>query len=104
LIAACRSTTPVKEPRRIRRRVSAEKKPSTAVSHEAEVGVKGHVQRGWRASQARTFGCLWVATLSRIAWIALPGGTAASTALRNRTNSPLRWRCMQRPSTVPAKT
>ena len=27
----------------------------------AEVGVKWKVQRGWRASQARTLGCLWVA-------------------------------------------
>ncbi len=32
--------TPVKEPRRSRRRVSAEKKPSTALSHEAKVGVE----------------------------------------------------------------
>ncbi len=26
------------------------------------------VQRGWRTSEARTFGCLCVATLSRMAW------------------------------------
>jgi hypothetical protein len=49
-MAACRSTTPVKEPRRSRRQVSAEKKPSTALSQEAEVGVKWKIQRGWRAS------------------------------------------------------
>lgn len=26
-----------------------------------EVGTKWNVQRGWRSSHARTFGCLWVA-------------------------------------------
>lgn len=34
----------------------------------------------------------------------LSGEAAASTALRKRMNSPLRWRCMQRGSTMPAKT
>ena len=34
---------------------------STAFSQEPEVGVKWNVQRGCRASQAFTFGCLWVA-------------------------------------------
>jgi hypothetical protein len=38
-----------------------EKKPSTALSHEAEVGVKRKVQRGCCASHLRTFGCLCVA-------------------------------------------
>ena len=33
----------------------------TALSQEAEVGVKWKVKRGWRASQAITFGCLWAA-------------------------------------------
>ena len=36
------------------------KKPSIALSHEADVGVKWNVQRGCRASQARTAGCLCV--------------------------------------------
>jgi hypothetical protein len=35
---------------------SLAKKPSTALSHEAEVGVKWKVKRGCRSSQARTFG------------------------------------------------
>ena len=48
------------DPRLRRRRVSAEK-ASTALSHEPEVGVKWKVQRGCRASQARTLGCLWAA-------------------------------------------
>jgi hypothetical protein len=30
------------------------------MSQDAEVGVKWKVQRGWRASQARTLGCLWL--------------------------------------------
>ena len=30
--------------------------PSTALSHEQEVGVKWNAKRGWRASQARTHG------------------------------------------------
>ena len=38
--------------------VSVEKTLSTALSHDAEVGVKWKVQRGCRASQARTLGCL----------------------------------------------
>ena len=45
----------------IRRRVSAEKKVSTALTQEPEVGVKWKIQRGWRASHLRTFGCLWAA-------------------------------------------
>ena len=44
----------------MRRRVSAEKKVSTALSQEPEVGVKWKVQRGCRSSQAATFGCLWL--------------------------------------------
>jgi hypothetical protein len=44
LIAAWRSTIELKVPRRMRRRVSAEKKVSTAFSHEPEVGVKWKVQ------------------------------------------------------------
>ena len=37
-----------KTPRFRRRLVRLAKKPSTALSHEAEVGVKWKVQRGWR--------------------------------------------------------
>jgi hypothetical protein len=47
--------------RRTRCRVILEKKFSTALSQDAEVGVKWNVQRGWRVSQASTLGCLWVA-------------------------------------------
>ena len=36
-------------------------RPSTALAQEQEVGVKWKVTRGWRASQPRTLGCLWVA-------------------------------------------
>ena len=60
-MAAWSSTMERKTPRLSRRLVSLAKKPSTALSQEAEVGVKWKVQRGWRASQARTLGCLWVA-------------------------------------------
>jgi hypothetical protein len=35
------------------------KNPSTALSQDAEVGVKWKVQR-WRASHALTLGCLWL--------------------------------------------
>ena len=58
-IAACRSTIERKLPRLMRRRVRAEKEVSTAFGHEPEVGVKWKIQRGWRASQASTLGCLW---------------------------------------------
>src|SRR6266576_2694920 len=58
-MAACRSTMERKTPRRRRLRVRAEKKFSTALSQELEVGVKWKVQRGWRMSQAWTLGCLW---------------------------------------------
>jgi len=52
--------------------VSLAKKPSTALSHEADVGVKWKVQRGWRSSQLLTLACLWVAfggqTVRRTVW------------------------------------
>ncbi len=51
----------LKTPRRIFLRVMVEKNPSTAVSHDAEVGVKWQVHRGWSASHLKTLGCLCVA-------------------------------------------
>ena len=56
VIALSNSSTDWKAPRRIWRRVMAEKKPSTALTHEAEVGVKWNVQRGRSASHLRTLG------------------------------------------------
>jgi len=53
-----------KVPRLRRRLVSTAKKPSTAFSHEALVGVKWKVTRGWRESPAITSGCLWAAEFS----------------------------------------
>jgi hypothetical protein len=50
LMASCKSTTDTKTPRFNRRFVSLAKKPSTALNHDAEVGVKWKVQRGCRAS------------------------------------------------------
>ena len=44
LIAACRSTPPGKERRCNRCRLRAEKMPSTAFNHEAEVGVTWKVK------------------------------------------------------------
>ena len=55
-----RSLTEVKVPRRIAWRVMMPKKISTMFSHDPEVGVKCMVIRGFFASQAFTFGCLWV--------------------------------------------
>ena len=52
---------PLKTPRFNRWRVSLAKKPSTALSQEAEVGVKWKWNLGCRSSQARTLGCLCVA-------------------------------------------
>ena len=46
LAAACSSATERNTPRLRRRRVSLAKKPSTALSQEADVGVKWKVQRG----------------------------------------------------------
>ena len=56
-MAACRSTSEWKLPRRMRLRVSTEKKFSTAFSYEPEVGAKWNVQRGCR-STAILIGCL----------------------------------------------
>jgi hypothetical protein len=50
LIVAWRSTTHRKTPRFGRRFASLAKKPSTALSHEQEVGVKWKVKRGCRSS------------------------------------------------------
>jgi hypothetical protein len=63
-MAAMRSATVGKLPRRSAWRVMIEKNASTRFSHEPEVGVTCRVIRGWRASQARTAGCLWVDRLS----------------------------------------
>src|SRR5215469_14077041 len=71
LIAACRSMIERNTPRRMRCRVILEKKFSTALSQEAEVGVKWKVQRGWRASQATLLGCLAVALVSGVDCAAL---------------------------------
>ncbi len=60
-MAAWSSTTEQNTPRCSRRLVSLAKYPSTAFSHDADVGVKWNVQRGWRSSHSLTFGCLWVA-------------------------------------------
>ena len=57
-MAACRSTSEWNTPRCRRRRVIAEKKVSTALSHEPEVGVKWKIQRGCRLSQAQHLGVL----------------------------------------------
>jgi hypothetical protein len=46
LMAAWRSTTPLKTPRLRRRLVRMAKKPSTALSQLAEVDVKWKLQRG----------------------------------------------------------
>src|SRR3954466_9886700 len=84
-------------PRRSRRRVGAEEKPSTASGHGPEVGVEREVRRGCRASRAGTFGCSRAPWSSVIAWTGLPAGTAASAAPRERTSS--RWRRPRRPGT-----
>ncbi len=59
-MAAMRSLTEVKLPRRMACRVMIEKKTSTMFSQDPETGVKCRVTRGFLASQARTSGCLWV--------------------------------------------
>ena len=57
-MAAWRSATDRKTPRLSRRLVEVAKKPSTALSQEAEVGVKWNVQRGWRVEPLAHFGML----------------------------------------------
>jgi hypothetical protein len=57
-IVAWSSATDRNTPRLRRRLVSLAKKPSMALSHDAEVGVKWKVQRGCCASHLRTLGCL----------------------------------------------
>ena len=56
-----RSVTDRKTPRLSLRFVRVAKKPSTALSQEADVGVKWNVHRGLRSSHRRTLGCLWAA-------------------------------------------
>ena len=48
-------------PRARRLFVNLAKKPSTALTQEADVGVKWKVHHGCASSHSRTFGCLWVA-------------------------------------------
>jgi hypothetical protein len=58
-MAAMRSLTEVKLPRRMACRVMMEK-TSTMFSHDPDVGVKCRVVLGCPASQARTSGWSWV--------------------------------------------
>jgi len=55
---AWRSATDRKKPCLSRRLVRTAKNPSTALSHEAQVGVGWNVQRGGRKSHCCTVGCL----------------------------------------------
>ena len=59
-MAAIKSLTEVKVPRRIACRVMIPKKISTRFSQLPEVGVKCICTRGCLASQCWTAGCLWV--------------------------------------------
>ena len=61
VIAPMRSVTELKLPRRMAWRVMMPKKISTMFIQDPDVGVKCMVMRGFRASQALTLGCLWVA-------------------------------------------
>src|SRR5262249_26934007 len=45
-----------------------------------------------------------IVVMSSTVWITLPAGTWRSMVLRKRMNSLWRWRCMQRPITVPSST
>ena len=85
--------------------MSLAKKPSTALSHEPEVGVKWKIQRGWRRSQSRDLGMLvrGVVVENDVDRSCRPG-SRRSIALRKRMNSWWRWRCMHRPMTVPSST
>ncbi len=83
--------------------VSAEKKPSTALSHEAEVGVKWNVQRGCRASQARTFGFFGGDVVEdRVDCFA--GRTVASTGVQEPDELTVPGGAACSASTVPART
>ena len=57
-MAACRSTTEWKTPRLRRRLASLAKKPSTALSQEAEVGVKWKVKRAMTVEPGAHLGML----------------------------------------------
>ena len=57
-MAAWRSTTPLKTPRLRRRLVRTAKKPSTALSQLAEVGVKWNIQRRMTAQPGDHLGVL----------------------------------------------
>jgi hypothetical protein len=74
-MAACESAIDQNTPRRMRYRAIFEKKFSTALPGGRGRG-ECKVQRGWRASQAGTLGCLWVAQLSRRTWIGLSAATS----------------------------
>src|SRR5580704_749365 len=61
LMAVWRSTMPLNTPRLSRCLLNLAKNPSTALSQDADVGVKWKWNLGCRSSQARTLGCLCVA-------------------------------------------
>ena len=96
-----------KTPRFRRRFESFAKKPSTALSQEQEVGTKWKVKRSWRPSQARTLASRLVGGVvveDHMDALAAPGSHRPRWQLRKRMNSWWRWRCMQRPMTLPSST
>jgi len=56
--------------------VSSPNQRSTWLIHDEPVGVKCRWKRGWRASQSRMAGVLWVARLSQIKCTSRSAGTA----------------------------
>src|SRR6202043_2367398 len=70
-------------------RASLEKKPSIRLSQEPCLGVKvkSNLPAGCSASQARVSLEICAELLSRIRWIAVSAGYAASRSLRNSMNS-----------------
>jgi len=97
-----RLPTERKMPRRMRCRVIL----GEEVLHRIEPGCRGRGEVKGPPRMARQpgqhFRMLVGGVVSRTTWIDLSAATSRSTVLRKRMNSLWRWRCMQRPMTVPS--
>src|SRR3954471_17016405 len=74
-------------PRRSHFVVSSANHRSTRFIHDDDVGVKWNSKRGWRISQRRIAGVLWVEDLSNTTWTVRSAGTVLSMRSKNFLNS-----------------
>ena len=103
-ISSRSSLTLVMTPRRSERRSNCPSQVSTALIHDALVGVKRRWKRGRAARKSRIAPAVYALLLSTIRCSAAAGGVARSICEKNCRNSVARWRRLMWPRTSPVAT